>query len=71
MPQAAEAEGAAAATEAADARTEASHERVNELTEADVRDLSAKMVDLRGLVRPAPFTGDREDWPEFRFKLES
>eukprot|EP00972_Heterocapsa_arctica_P046387 6845750-Heterocapsa_arctica.AAC.1 len=29
------------------------------------------MVDLRGLVRPAPFTGDREDWPEFRFKLES
>eukprot|EP00972_Heterocapsa_arctica_P094042 13869892-Heterocapsa_arctica.AAC.1 len=44
---------------------------VNELTEADVRDLSTKLVDLRGLVRPAPFTRRREDWAEFRFRLES
>eukprot|EP00972_Heterocapsa_arctica_P059022 8699779-Heterocapsa_arctica.AAC.1 len=43
MPQAMGAEGVAATATG----TEATQERVSELTEADVRDLSAKMVDLR------------------------
>jgi hypothetical protein len=46
-----------------DARTAAAasghaHPHVSELSEKDVTDLSTKLIDLRDLVRPAPFTGE-------------
>eukprot|EP00972_Heterocapsa_arctica_P069315 10242133-Heterocapsa_arctica.AAC.1 len=63
MPQS-EQDGAAPTPQAQQHRQSGGPD-VNELTEADVRDLSTKLVDLRGLVRPAPFTGRREDWAEF------
>jgi hypothetical protein len=76
MPQVIGEEGSAPTGRGfSDARTGAAsgqaHPHVSELSESDVRDLSTKLIDLRGLVRPAPFTGEREDWPEFRFRLES
>ena len=33
--------------------------------------LGSRLVNLKGLVRPAGFSGRTEDWAEFRFRLES
>ena len=40
------------------------------ITEVD-DGLGSRLVDLKGLVHPASFSGRSEDWAEFRFRLES
>ena len=34
-------------------------------------DVSARLVDLRGIARPPTFSGKDEEWPEFRFRMEA
>ncbi len=58
-----------------DARTGAAsghaHPHVSEPSESDGRDRSTKPIYSPCLVRPAPFTVEREAWPALRFTLES